>query len=1352
MHRHLARTGRELHTALVDSFVSWLIQGGVGPALFGPPVSWAAKDLAEAASRWFRRLRRSNGLSRIVRAAAGAEIDLSDAEFAEVRRLLERESTWADVGRKPIEDLAALIASCLEGRDDEGSRAAGRAIASGLLEFAVRDLEPEWFQRVLFARLDRLQTSQASALDAAMLSVHADLAAWLAQQDDADAARSVQIMGQLARVLERLPPGQAGEGEVALYLAALIKWLNTDPWPRDRRFAGPVLTPAAIERKLKITEARRQDEQDLPKVPDVGRLDEQDVDADGLARTCERLVVLGGPGAGKTWLAKRTARRCAEDALVALTAGAAVDEVELPLYTTCSELLGAAGDIRQAVVSSALSQLPDLGSARVSAALQEFFAERNAPTVLVIDSLDEALGPDERLRQADSLKPPWRIILTSRPVSWNHQLDIGDDDPSRRVGVLQPLLYPKDVEPFITRWFSQRPEWGDNLRSQLARRPELQQAATVPLIMAFYCIVGGSAPLPSRRSDLYRKVIKQMLTGRWRDSSDRDPDADVCLETLRDWAWSGAAKDPVSAVGIWADEIATPRTKQSQADRDALDHIATPLGPRDVYSGEMLRRFIHRSIREHLVAEHVALRMTPEDAARELLNHIWYDPDWEYAAPVALAMHPQRDQVLRNLVGHLTNHNGLNEDLSAIDDHRDIRRFLTRVALASGEDDWSAEAAAMIGQARIDMMQDSDLLSQATADWPSTNDTIRKALLAELTVYRGGPLVRKLAEALVRLAVTAHDRARAREELLALLSEAHTSDRASPLASALTGLDPSERDRARAREALLRLLARQTDVERALELAEALAMLAVTPQDRARARQKLLALLSTATYSERASRLAETLAGLDPPEQERARAREALSDLLAKVRDTERVQELAEAMAELAVTAEDRAQSREKLLGLLANTTVSRQAARLAKALVNLHPSEQERARVREALLDLLSRETTSLWALLLVETLAELQPVEQDRAQAREALLRLLATEPITGRAGELACALTRLHPSEQDRSRAREGLANLLARERNDERVQELAQALAGLAVTAEDQARARETLLELLTNATHERGPVRLAEMLATLDPTEQDRARAREALLGLLASAPTPRRAQELTQVLAELAVTVGELAQAREALLGPQATAPAPARAEHSAEVLTGLAVTAEERAHAREALLGLLAQDTSSWEACRRAGELARLQPTEHDRERALQALLRLLDQVSHSSDIRSLADALVGLALTAEERAQVRTALFRLLAQKTADWAVDNATNALARLAVTAEERAQVREALIAVLAREREQFWASRLMEIITRLDPKASDLEGSRTWIVPPNSDLMAAARKNSTLPAWLATLRLLSRSQN
>ncbi len=70
--------------------------------------------------------------------------------------------------------------------------------------------------------------------------------------------------------------------EIALYLKTLIEWMNRDPWPRDRRFGGPVLTPAAIERKLRITP--------------LGKGASQEFDADGLVQGKYSVVPWGFTG------------------------------------------------------------------------------------------------------------------------------------------------------------------------------------------------------------------------------------------------------------------------------------------------------------------------------------------------------------------------------------------------------------------------------------------------------------------------------------------------------------------------------------------------------------------------------------------------------------------------------------------------------------------------------------------------------------------------------------------------------------------------------------------------------------------------------------------------------------------------------------------------------------------------------------------------------------------------------------------------------------------------------------------------------------------------------------------------
>lgn len=162
------------------------------------------------------------------------------------------------------------------------------------------------------------------------------------------------------------------------------------------------------------------------------------------------------------------------------------------------------------------------------------------------------------------------VVLTSRKSSWNQQLVINGINDSDQVGELQPLRYPNDVEPFIRRWFVDQPEWDEDLAAQIARRPSLQLAATVPLILAFYCLIGGQKPMPDFRRDVYTKVLKRLLTGRWRDNDDSRPDVDDCLQMLRAWAWSGVISSNVSGIGTWADDVSTGRAGLGAAEMDAL--------------------------------------------------------------------------------------------------------------------------------------------------------------------------------------------------------------------------------------------------------------------------------------------------------------------------------------------------------------------------------------------------------------------------------------------------------------------------------------------------------------------------------------------------------------------------------------------------------------------------------------------------------------------------------------------------------------------------------------------------------------------------------------------------------------
>lgn len=1180
----------------VTGIALWLAGTG-GSAAVAAPVTMTADALAATAKRRFRQFRRTDDLSRLVKVATGTT-GLTRRELDAVARLLQDADTWRLLGHGAPEDMVQKIAVCLREANGPAARdpvpVAG-VITRALLEFTVADLQPKLFQQVLLTRIQRLETNQASVLDEALLRQQAGLSAFLADHGQIDAELVARLMRQLDKMLDRLPPGPADRDGIAAYLRALIGLLSKDPWPQHRRFGHAPLAPPAIERKLDIT-------------PSTFSGQRQKVQpADHMAKRCQRLVILGGPGSGKTWLAKRIARRSAQQALAALAAGAALDEVEVPIYTTCSRLLAAQGDIRAAVVASALSQIGDMGGSRISSAVGAFLAERNEPTLLVIDSLDEARGSDERLRQADTL--PWRIVLTSRPTSWDHQLAIHPDKPKVHcVGELQPLQYPDDVDSFIRRWFAAQPEHGTTLSAQIARRPTLQQAVTVPLILALYCVVGGGGePLPEFRLELYDRVVACLLTSQWRGGGG-EPQVDLCLRKLTDWAWASAVNHPVSGIGAWEDDVLTGYERLNQADGEALDNVAMPLGPPSLDDGTVQRRFIHRSVREHLVARHIA-NFPVDEAANLLLPHLWYDADWEQTVADAIVMHPHRDLLVHHLIHSADSHNSADE-VAAIDVGGEFQALLTRLAAESGEGDWQSEIASMISRARVEiaLYAPPGRLSPAP-HWPSSAQSAREMLLRRIV---GAPLFRedpgKVATALIQLDPTPEERHQAIGELLMCLPSLpkHFTDPyfSLPVGNALADIAQTSDERRQVREAMLNIFAGPLSEARAVFANAAIdwvVKITETPDERRHARETLLSFVTRPNGSIQAKPWLQLLLRLGARNKDKRQAREALLNLMANQprtlsREWE-IAQLAGALIRLDPTDEDKQRARETLLDLMTAEASDWRVSQLAAVLLRLDPSDEENRLARN-----LAPAETDYWKpKAMARTLLRLDPDQGKQREARMKLLDEIAAESSGGNIGELASALVRLAATAAEKRRARQVLLDTITTHGSSEAVAELASALARLDPTPDEKRRGCLALLERMTAETRSRDSLKLARALVLLDPVDGDKQRGREALLSKIAAETSKWDVKDLASALVELAATADEEHQTRQALLDAMIGHRSNEAIAELATTLVQLGPTPDEKRHARRVLCRKIASERSRYEADSITGALAQLDPTMAD-------------------------------------------------------------------------------------------------------------------------------------------------------
>jgi hypothetical protein len=459
------------------------------------------------------------------------------------------------------------------------------------------------------------------------------------------------------------------------YLEAVVRDFDEDPW--TRMAGGRASSLTAIAQRLTIVRWSKTREADRD------RDDVAPEDADALASQCKRLVVLGGPGAGKTWLARRTAIHAAEVARTALAGEADLETVEIPLFAECAEVLTTKDAIWDAVVRASVARvahLLDSGGARE--ALERRFCERRGRFLIVLDGLDEAdyLGADAILdRLAAAVSEKSRIVLTSRPSSWRHQLPLEPEDHRDYVGELQPLRYPDDVTAVIDGWLEGHTDARDRLLGLLRQRDQLAQATRTPLVCAMCCLIAESgSDLPTTRRELYERVITRLLRGTWHGTHLDEQELALARKALRELAWAGAENDQRTGLAAWPD-VSThvfdpPLPARVLA---AVNHVA-PVAGYDPDVDYPARRFVHSSIREHLVTEFLATRSVAEATAL-VEPHLWYDVQWEQITPYAVAAHPRRDDLLDSLLYGIEAMAG-ECGIDARDGFGELRRLLVRLA------------------------------------------------------------------------------------------------------------------------------------------------------------------------------------------------------------------------------------------------------------------------------------------------------------------------------------------------------------------------------------------------------------------------------------------------------------------------------------------------------------------------------------------------------------------------------------------------------------------------------------------------------------------------------------------------
>ena len=1038
-----------------------------------------------------------------------------------------------------------------------------------------------------------------------------------------------EIRGSIDQLREELL-GVANRHELIEYLEKQIRDWDYSPWTQGRKWSQN-RKPSRLERTLKIEDKRKTMSP-----------------AEALEGVW-LLTVLGAPGSGKTWLAQRLAREAAEKALEQLQ-DPRVDpaSVELPLVTTVAEWIKRRDTGFEGLVEAALRDESQQKIRRLA-------LRPGARVLAVADSLDEGVSVNSARTLLNSLtnSPTRRLVVTSRPEAWHSAVSGLRATQDTRVGTLTELHYPRDVHGYIEAWFAESPPTAQHLIRQLERRPELRATATSPLLLTFYCMLTEQEPdqeLPRRGRELYRTIIDLLLAGGW--ATAEHVNTDECRAVLQQWAWDAVNEAVTPAgLGVWPETITTNRTPPDvSADTErALDNVA----PKQEHPSSSFydharveRRFLHRTLWEYLVSEHIATTFSATEAAEALLPHIWFDPDWRVALPMAIAAHQKRSKLVDRLWTRHTDHPTPAQEVV----NKRLEELLLEVAAQTDPEDWNKAGRARIRSLRESFAPRHPELIASSAHWGSPSHV--EAILAELlgsTPWRIPDLVFELSA----LGPNIKERAEARRAILATLASLNW------IFTSLTGPSPGW----------------------VPTLVHILLSLEPSDKEREKARHDILTTL-TSTYPQEVPDLVFALCALEPNTKERAEAQKAIFTTLTKAFPQE-TPKLVLALSSLKPNDKEGEKARRTILTTLTNTH-PQEIPDLVLALSSLKPNDKEREKARHIALTSLTKTdtpTAKLYAATpnLARALLSLEPEEEGRTRARQTILTTLPNaNPIA------VCLLVRvlrtLGVTDNDRAKARHTILTTLTNS-DPQTVSDLIGELSALEPTDKERMKARHTILTALTSAEPWDIP-NIVPALSTLEPTDEERTKARQIILTIFPRTESTE-VHFLTRELRTLGLTDDERTETRRTIL-TVLTNTAPHTILDLISELLALEPTDEEQTEARQIILTKLA-NADSIAVCFLVRELRALRVTDDERTEARRSILTALTNTDPRT-VPDLIGELSALEPTDKERTEARRTILTTLTN-TNPWAVPYLVAPLSKLEISDEERTEARKAILTAL-----------------------------------------------------------------